>query len=225
MSKNQDKLVPNGTDGTIPNHTVESPLTGDLAIDQQAKLVDTRTYREIFLAGMATGAFDACANCAQVNKAIADLKGNGKTCVYMVSEVAHAWERVNGKWIAKTEDWLKANPFVPGVGHTRENYKGRLSDDDCKALQAQQKALNTLTGDLAVSVAPLIKEIGERLANHETACKLEAIGQAAIKRRTLILDNVKVAMQTHEKAGYNYPLTLTLNHDGTVVQVVVVGLV
>ena len=218
MSKQNkgDKLTPEMGTGIVPSHTIESPTTGDLHIDQQAKLVDVRTYRQIFEEGMATGAFNECENPAQVNKAIAAIKGNGKTCVYMVSEVSHRWERVNGKWTDKGDDWVKANPFVAGVGHTRESYKGRLADDDYKALQAQQTALKTLTGDLAVSVAPLLKEIGERLANHEKAVQMEAINQVAIKRRKAIMEQVENALRVNDRLGGIYPLTLRINPEGTV---------
>jgi hypothetical protein len=219
MGKNHDALTPPTGDGTIPNHTIESPTTGAIAIDQSAIVPNPKTCREIFEDGMQSGLFNDCKNCSQVNNKIAAIRNNGKPAPYMVSEIAHAWTRTETGWVKRSDAELAADPFVPGVRGERASYKGRLADVDLVALQAQEKALKTLTGDLAVSVAPLLKEIGERLANHETAVQMEAINQVAIKRRTLILENVKTAMQNHEKAGFNYPLTLTLNFDGTVVRV------
>jgi hypothetical protein len=213
--KNNDKLVPNGTDGTVPEHTIESNLTGKVEIDTQSKLVDPRTQKEIFLHGMAVGLFDGCANPAQVNKMIGEIKGNGKPAPYMVSEVSHRWERVNGKWTDKGDAWVAANPFTPGVGHARENYKGRLSDDDYKALQGQLVALRTMSGDMALAVAPLVVTITEKIVNHEAAVKLEAIGQAAIRRRKAIMERVECLLRENDKAGGVYPLMIDIADDGT----------
>lgn len=221
MSKNHEALIPNGTDGTVPNHTIESDTTGAIAIDQQAKLVDTRTYKEIFLSGMASGAFDSCLNPAQVNKAIGEIKGNGKTCVYMVSEVSHRWERINGKWTDKGDAWVTANPFTPGIGHARESYKGRLSDDDYKALQAQRDALQVLASNPAIK--PLLDAINGKLKDHETAVQLEAITQVAIRRRKAIMEKVEAALRLHDRTAASYPVSLTIKPVGESDWEVVVG--
>ena len=218
MSKKHEALVPVSTTRIdpviVPEHKVESTLTGKVEIDQQSKLVDGRTCKEIFLSGMASGLFDECKNAAQVNNKIAEIRNNGKPAPYMVSEVSHAWERVDGKWAMKSADWLAANPFTPGVGHSRENYKGRLSDVDFAALQAQRDALQVLASNPAI--VPLLSAIEGKLKDHETACQLEAIGQAAIRRRKSIMEKVEDGLRNWDKAGHAYPMIIRIDGDGCV---------
>jgi hypothetical protein len=201
MSKQNkgDKLIPNTATGTIPEHTIESPTTGDCAIDQQAKLVDPRTYREIFEAGMADGTFDKCENPAQVNKAIAAIKGNGKVCVYMVSEVAHAWDKTEQGWVKKSDEWLAAHPFTPGVGHARVKSSAILMPDEVDALKAQQVALVALKDNPAIK--PLIDAINAKLTAHEAALIEDATRQANVRKRTATLEAVKALLLANDKVG------------------------
>jgi hypothetical protein len=204
-TKNTEKLVPVSTTRIdpviVPEHTIESPTTGDMAIDQSALVKDTRTYREIFEAGMASGAFDDCANPAQVNKAIAAIKGNGKVCVYMVSEVAHQWVRTDDPagWVRKTEAELLAHPFVAGVGHARVKNTAILDPIEEAALKAQAVALVVLKDNPAI--APLLDAINAKLKAHELALLEESTKQASVKKRAATLEAVKALLLANDKTG------------------------
>jgi hypothetical protein len=199
MSKKHDALTPETGNGTIPEHTIESPSTGNLHIDQQAKLVDIRTYRQIFEEGMRDGIFDTCENPAQVNKAIAAIKGNGKVCVYMVSEIAHAWDKTTTGWVKKSDEWLAANPFVPGVGHARVKSTAILTLDEVTALEAQAAALVALADNPAIK--PLIDAINGKLDAHKAALIEDATRQANVKRRALALETIKGLLLQADKQG------------------------
>jgi hypothetical protein len=212
MPKHNEKLIPVSTTRIdpviVPEHKVTSELTGDLAIDQQAKLVDTRTYREIFETGMAEGTFDKCENPAQVNKAIAAIKGNGKVCVYMVSEVAHAWDKTTTGWVKKSDEWLAANPFTPGIGHARTKSTGYLSTDEVTALEAQLVALLPLRDNPAIT--PLVTAIEGKLTAHRAAVAMEAISQANTRKRAATLDAIKGILLQGDKESVE-TFTLTVN--------------
>jgi hypothetical protein len=215
MSKQNkgDKLIPVSTTRIdpviVPEHKVESPTTGDCAIDQQARLVDIRTYRQIFEEGMASGAFDDCANPAQVNKMIGEIKGSGKPCVYMVSEVAHQWVRTDDPagWVRKTEAELLANPFVAGVGHARVKNSAILDPIEEAALKEQAMALAVLADNAAI--APLLAAINAKLKTHETALAHEAISQDRIRQRTITLEAIKRMMVAN--VGKRFTITVYAN--------------
>jgi hypothetical protein len=213
MSKNHEKLVPVSTSRIdpviVPEHKVESPTTGAIAIDQQAKLVDTRTYREIFETGMRDGTFDKCENPAQVNKMIGEIKGSGKPCVYMVSEVAHQWVRTDDPagWVRKTDAELAANPFVPGVGHARVKNSAILDPIEEAALKEQAMALAVLADNAAI--APLLAAINAKLTAHETALAHEAISQDRIRQRTITLEAIKRMMVAN--VGKRFTITVYAN--------------
>jgi hypothetical protein len=215
MSKQNkgDKLIPNTATGTIPEHTIESENTGKVEIDQQQKLVDVRTYREIFDAGMATGAFNECENPAQVNKQIAAIKGNGKVCVYMVSEIAHAWDKTTTGWVKKSDEWLAANPFVPGVGHARVKSALILAPLELDALKAQAAALAVLKDNPAIK--PLLDAINAKLTAHAAALLEDATRQANVRKRTATLEAIKGLLLANDKVG-GKAITLTISEEGVV---------
>ena len=198
-TKTSEKLTPTTGDGTIPEHKVESPTTGDLAIDQQAKLVDIRTYRQIFEEGMAAGIFDTCENPAQVNKMIGEIKGSGKPCVYMVSEVAHAWDKTEQGWVRKTDAELAADPFIPGVGHARVKNSAILSTDEIEAIKLQLECFAPMGQNPKIAV--IAAEMRKRLADHEAALLEDATRQANVRRRATILDTVKGILLEADKGG------------------------
>jgi hypothetical protein len=217
MPKHNEKLIPVSTTRIdpviVPEHTIESPSTGAIAIDQQAKLVDTRTYREIFDAGMASGTFDKCENPAQVNKAIAAIKGNGKTCVYMVSEVAHEWTRTETGWVKKTEAELLANPFVPGVGHARVKSSAILTADEIEAINLQLACFAPMGQNPKIAV--IAAEMRKRLADHEAALIEDATRQANVRKRNATLETIKGVLLANDKTG-GKAITLTISEDGVV---------
>jgi hypothetical protein len=211
--KNHEKLIPVSTTRIdpviVPEHKIESPTTGAIAIDQQAKLVDIRTYRQIFEEGMAAGIFDACENPAQVNKMIGEIKGSGKPCVYMVSEVAHAWDKTTTGWVKQTDQWLAANPFVPGAGHGPRTKSSAILDPiEETALKAQAAALVALADNPAIK--PLIDAINAKLKAHETALLEDATRQVSIRRRAKIVEFFTILLKEHDKTGKPYPFTVTV---------------
>jgi hypothetical protein len=214
MSKSKgDKLTPETGTGIVPNHTVTSPTTGDVAIDQQAKLVDIRTYREIFEEGMRDGIFNDCANPAQVNKAIATIKGNGKVCVYMVSEIAHAWVKTETGWIRKSDAELEANPFVAGVGHTRTKSSAILTADEIEAINLQLACFAPMGQNPKIAV--IAAEMRKRLADHEAALLDDATRQANVRKRAATLEAIKGLLLANDKTG-GKAITLTIGEDGVV---------
>jgi hypothetical protein len=213
IMKNHEKLIPETGNGTIPEHKVTSELTGDLAIDQQAKLVDIRTYRQIFEEGMAIGAFNECENPAQVNKLIGEIKGSGKQCVYMVSEVAHAWDKTTTGWVKKTDEWLAANPFMPGVGHARVKSSAILTTDEIEAINLQLECFAPMGQNPKIAV--IAAEMRKRLADHAVALLEDATRQANVRKRAATLETIKGILLANDKTG-GKAITLTISEEGVV---------
>jgi hypothetical protein len=118
MSKQNkgDKLIPNGTDGTVPNHTITSDTVGPIAIDQQAIVHNPKTCKAIFEEGMASGLFDTCKNAAQVNALISKIKNGGKTPTpYFVSEVSHAYTLTETGWVKRSDAEAHADVEITHV--------------------------------------------------------------------------------------------------------------
>jgi hypothetical protein len=226
-TKTSEKLTPPTGDGTIPNHTIESNLTGKVEIDQGAidKASDTApapapvnpdTYKVIFEKGMASGAFDKCLNPAQVNLAIAKIKNNGKQCVYMVSEVAHLWHRPVDKWIKKENPGVYV-PSVRGERKAVETGPQYLTHDEIELLTLQLTAFQTMLDNPKIKT--LHDEIVTRLAKDKAARMEEATRREAVAKRTATLEAVKTALYEADK-GAMATLTLTINMSTGAVEVV-----
>jgi hypothetical protein len=201
MKNKGEKLVPVGTDGTIPNHTIESNLTGKVEIDQQAIVHNPKTCKAIFEDGMQSGLFNECKNAAQVNSKIASIRNNGKPAPYMVSEIAHAWSRTETGWVKRSDAELAADPFIPGV---RGERKSSLILDplEVDALKAQQIALSVLKDNPAI--VPLLEAINGKLKAHEAALLDDATRQANVKKRAAILEKVKEIVYNSDKVGVDF---------------------
>jgi hypothetical protein len=217
MSKKHEALIPVSTTRIdpviVPEHKIESPTTGECAIDQQAIVHNPKTCKAIFEEGMATGAFNDCKNAAQVNALISKIKNGGKTPTpYFVSEVSHAYTRTEQGWVKRSDAELAADPFSPGV---RGERKSALILDplELDALKAQAAALSVLKDNPAI--APLLASIEGKLKAHEAALLEDATRQANVRKRAATLEAVRVILLANDKTG-GKALTLTIAEDGVV---------
>lgn len=201
-------LSPVGHDKPVATtHTASNGETR--AIDSGAKLVDDRPYSQIFAAELAAGNLDQYVNANQVNKHLQSLKGASAPCTYLVNDRAHKYYRENGKWLARSEEWLAANPYVAGTrAYAAKKAVGRLSDPDLETLKGQIKgqetAYNAVDDTTKAVLLPILEGLKGKLAAHEKAVREEALTAEKAKARTNAEAAFRRVLLACDRAGVDW---------------------
>lgn len=196
---------------TIPTPTTQVSEAGETRnVDTGATLKDSRPYSAIFAEELAKGNLDVCENANQINRHLQELKGAQSPCTFFVNARSHGWSRTNGKWIAPTEEWLRANPYTPG---TRAAGKtgGMLSDAEVEAIKAQLAALDLVPQSAKSSVQPIMDALTLKLLNHEKAVSEAAISKERIENRRNALACTERILKAIDSMGGAWNASLYAN--------------